>query len=173
MLSVIYFLLPITGRVLQKQMLRCSSECELFIRDQPLWRGRQGEKGNCDSGPATITNVGLPRRAWLQERHLSVAEVDSEEADSWRPSADHTPCSWAISPSLKKDLSSTSPCLFHHLWLCILSYVPHPFWSISKIRAKIFTQSFRLMFHQLGNFILLICIFESRIHTQHGPQCRA
>lgn len=34
--SVICFLLPITGRVLQKQMLRCSSECELFIRAQHL-----------------------------------------------------------------------------------------------------------------------------------------
>lgn len=70
-----------------------------------------------------------PGRAWPQVGNPSVAEADSEEADSWRPSADHAPCRWAISPSLKKDLNGTCPCLLYHLWLWVFFYVLGPFWN--------------------------------------------
>lgn len=46
-------------------------------------------------------------KAWPCARQLSAAEVLPEGADSWKLSAGHTPCNWAVRPSLKEDPSST------------------------------------------------------------------
>lgn len=79
---------------------------------------RQGliTKPGPHSGTAVIpwlclgTGCRLPRR-YDQARLLSVPEADARGADSWRLSADCTPCSWA--QSLLEGTSGQHTCVYH------------------------------------------------------------
>lgn len=52
-----------------------------------------------------------PRRVRSCVRQLFTLETDPKSSVSWRPSAHHTPCSWAACFSLKGNLCCTCQCV--------------------------------------------------------------
>lgn len=91
---------------------RSSLYCRATPRSQST-RQRMAESKQPSLRPclAPLRDVHCSGRPWPWARELSAAV---KGADSWKPSADHTPHSGAACPPLKGDLKSTSP------------HAPHP-----------------------------------------------
>ena len=63
--------------------------------------------------PHHSAGYGCHGRTMTLARLLSIAEADPADADSWRLSADHSPCCWA-SPSLMTEPGGAFPCFPEH-----------------------------------------------------------
>lgn len=100
---------------------QCQPHQEIWSKDTPQ---RSSKKGRLGQAPESPPFCHWPRATW--SKVCSVTENDPQDCNSWKLSADHTSHSWAASPLVKGDQSSSPACLTPAL--CHLSEFPflHP-----------------------------------------------